>query len=156
FSVLGVCPAFYKQEVWRTFGSASLDEFMKNFWEAWFLPMDANNLLSMGWKWRNGDVSRLAGGDLKRALGRIQAKTYVMPFANDMLLPLEDCVAEQEMIAGSELRFIPTTTLFRSSDKLVLTSVPPTASAPVLQMPKAASSTLYLDSLSVNGGNLGC
>ena len=106
FSVLGVCPAFYKQEVWRTFGSASLDEFMKNFWEAWFLPMDANNLLSMGWKWRNGDVSRLAGGDLKRALGRIQAKTYVMPFANDMLFPVEDCAAEQEMIAGSELRVI--------------------------------------------------
>jgi homoserine O-acetyltransferase len=106
FSVMGVCPAFYKQEVWRIFGSTSLDDFMKNFWEAWFLPMDANNLLCMGWKWRHGDVSRLTGGDLKQALGRIQAKTFVMPFANDMFFPVEDCAAEQAMIAGSELRVI--------------------------------------------------
>src|SRR5687768_1661688 len=33
------------------------------------------------------------------------------------------------------------------SDKLVLTSVTPASSAPVLQTPKATSSTLYFDSL---------
>src|SRR5690554_7424241 len=36
------------------------------------------------------------------------------------------------------------------SDKLVLTSVTPASSAPVLQTPKATSSTLYFDSLTVN------
>src|SRR5260221_263796 len=41
------------------------------------------------------------------------------------------------------------------SDKLVLTSVTPASSAPVLQTPKATSSTLYFDSLTVNAGN-GC
>src|SRR3989449_9077986 len=41
------------------------------------------------------------------------------------------------------------------SDKLVLTSVTPASSAPVLQTPKATSSTLYLDSLTVNTGNGG-
>src|SRR5690625_2580146 len=41
------------------------------------------------------------------------------------------------------------------SDKLVLTSVTPASSAPVLQTPKATSSTLYFDSLSVNAGNGG-
>src|SRR5690625_7265233 len=41
------------------------------------------------------------------------------------------------------------------SDKLVLTSVTPASSAPVLQTPKATSSTLYIDSLTVNGGNGG-
>src|SRR5689334_24389327 len=49
----------------------------------------------------------------------------------------------------------PYTTLFRSnffSDKLVLTSVTPASSAPVLQTPKATSSTLYFDSLTVNAG----
>src|SRR2546429_2671432 len=35
------------------------------------------------------------------------------------------------------------------SDKLVLTSVTPASSAPVLQTPKATSSTLYFDSLTV-------
>src|SRR5437763_9422257 len=41
------------------------------------------------------------------------------------------------------------------SDKLVLTSVTPASSAPVLQTPKATSSTLYFDSLTVNAGNCG-
>src|SRR5258705_11331448 len=45
------------------------------------------------------------------------------------------------------------------SDKLVLTSVTPASSAPLLQTPKATSSTLYFDSLTViavNGGFLHC
>src|SRR5260370_31265522 len=41
------------------------------------------------------------------------------------------------------------------SDKLVLTSVTPASSAPVLQTPKATSSTLYFDSLTVIAGNGG-
>src|SRR5258708_35148486 len=41
------------------------------------------------------------------------------------------------------------------SDKLVLTSVTPASSAPVLQIPKATSSTLYIGSLTVNAGNGG-
>src|SRR5258706_13350346 len=41
------------------------------------------------------------------------------------------------------------------SDKLVLTSVTPASSAPGLQTPKATSSTLYFDSLTVNAGNGG-
>src|SRR5262249_36169698 len=41
------------------------------------------------------------------------------------------------------------------NDKLVLTSVTPASSAPVLQTPKATSSTLYFDSLTVNAGNGG-
>src|SRR3546814_5355903 len=41
------------------------------------------------------------------------------------------------------------------SDKLVLTSVTPASSAPVLQTPKATSSTLYFDSLTVNAGTGG-
>src|SRR2546428_12503617 len=38
------------------------------------------------------------------------------------------------------------------SDKLVLTSVTPASSAPVLQSPKATSSRLYFDSLTVTAG----
>src|SRR3989440_12490815 len=41
------------------------------------------------------------------------------------------------------------------SDNLVLTSVTPASSAPVLQTPKATSSTLYFDSLTINAGNGG-
>ncbi len=41
------------------------------------------------------------------------------------------------------------------SDKMVLTSFTPASSAPVLQTPRATSSTLYFDSLTVNAGNGG-
>src|SRR5688500_2011360 len=41
------------------------------------------------------------------------------------------------------------------SDKLVLTSVTPASSAPVLQTPKATPSTVYVDSLTANAGNGG-
>src|SRR5437016_2937525 len=41
------------------------------------------------------------------------------------------------------------------SDKLLLTSVTPASSEPVLRTPKATSSTLYFDSLTVNAGNGG-
>src|SRR4051794_41526090 len=41
------------------------------------------------------------------------------------------------------------------SDKLVLTSVTPASSAPVLQTPKATSSTLYFDSFTVDAGHVG-
>src|SRR5258708_933568 len=41
------------------------------------------------------------------------------------------------------------------SDKLVLTSLTPASSAPVLQTPRATSSTLYFDSMTVNAGNGG-
>src|SRR5947207_12976685 len=41
------------------------------------------------------------------------------------------------------------------SDKLVLTSVTPASSAPVLQTPTATSATLYFASLTVNAGNGG-
>src|SRR5258705_10456557 len=41
------------------------------------------------------------------------------------------------------------------SDKLVLTSGTPASSAPVLQTPKATSTRLYFDRLTVNAGNGG-
>src|SRR5438552_16961811 len=41
------------------------------------------------------------------------------------------------------------------SNKLVLTSVTPASSSPVLQTPKATSSTLCVDSLTVNAGTGG-
>ena len=47
--------------------------------ETYFAAMDPNDLLRMAWKWQRGDVSRNTGGDLAAALGRITAKTFVMP-----------------------------------------------------------------------------
>jgi homoserine O-acetyltransferase/O-succinyltransferase len=83
-------------------------EFQENFTRLLFGMMDPNALLSMGWKWQRGDVARNTGGDLAAALGRITATTYVMPIEQDMFFPPRDCVPEQELTPGSELRMLHT------------------------------------------------
>lgn len=107
FAMMGLCTQFYKEEAWRAAGCTSLDDFLTGFWENWFLPMDPNNLLCMLSKWQRGDVGLVAGGDIKKALGRITAKTCVIAFEEDMFVPARDCRAEQAMIKGSELKVIP-------------------------------------------------
>ena len=70
------------------------------------MPMDPNNLIWMGWKWRHGNVSLHTGGDLKAALGRIKAKTYVVSFSRDTCFPPADCEAEHKLIPNSEFRVV--------------------------------------------------
>jgi hypothetical protein len=41
-------------------GFSSLDDFLRIFLDASFLPMDPNDLLCMVWKWQHADVSRHA------------------------------------------------------------------------------------------------
>jgi homoserine O-acetyltransferase len=106
WSVMGVTQEHYKREAWRDAGFSSVDDFNRHFWDAWFLPMDPNNLLCMAWKWRHGDVSLHTNGDLAAALGRITAKTFVMPFSGDMFFPVQDHADEQALIPDSELRVI--------------------------------------------------
>lgn len=60
----------------------------------------------MGWKWRHGDVSRHANGNLKDALGRVKAKTYDISFANDLSFSSEHGEAEQRMIPNSEFHLV--------------------------------------------------
>jgi len=108
WAVMGLSTEFYKQEVWRGLGFSSADDFVVNCLEAYFLPMDPNALMTMMWKWQRGDVSRHTGGDLKKALARITAKTFVMPIDEDMFFPPRDCAAEQKMIKNSELRVLKT------------------------------------------------
>lgn len=106
FAVVGASPGLYSNEVWRDLGIESLEGFMQGFWEAWFKPMDPNNLLCMGDKWRHGDVSLHTDGDLAAALGRIEAKMFNIAFAGDMMFPPHDIQAETEMISGAEFRVV--------------------------------------------------
>ena len=107
FALMGACSEFYKQEAWRRLGFSSKLECLENFWEAWFKPMDPNALLVMARKWKNGDSSIHANGVLADALARITAKTYVIAFEQDMFVPPADCAYEQQHIAASELRIVP-------------------------------------------------
>ncbi len=108
WGVMGLCQEFYQQETWGSLGFSSLKDFQTGFWDNYFLPMDPNNLICMGWKWRHGDVSRHTKGNLKEALGKIKAKMYVISFTNDMSFPPEHSRAEQEMIPNSEFHSVNT------------------------------------------------
>lgn len=106
FALMGVSPEFYNLGIWQRLGFSSKIECMEKFWEAWFAPMDPNNLLCMARKWKNGDSSLLANGNLAEALGRITAKTFVIAFDKDMFVSPKDCASEQLHIRGSELRVV--------------------------------------------------
>ncbi len=106
WAVMGFSSEFYTQEIWRGLGFSSVDDFLVNFLDAYFLPLDPNSLLAQAWKWQRGDVSRHTGGDLRKALARITAKTFVMPIDEDMFFPPRDCKVEQKLIKGSELRVL--------------------------------------------------
>ncbi len=108
WAVMGASPAMYAGELWRGLGFPSVDGFMEGLLDASFLPLDPNALLVQGWKWRHADVSRDHGGDLAAALGRITARTVVMPVSTDMFFTTADCAAEQRMIPNSTLRVLNT------------------------------------------------
>ena len=106
WAVMGLSPEFYNQRQWETLGFETVDQFLNDYLRALFRAMDPNALLTMGWKWQRGDVSRHTNGNLKEALQRITAKTFVMPVSTDMFFPVLDCEREQSFIPNSEIRVI--------------------------------------------------
>lgn len=106
WAVVGFSTEFWKQEVWRALEFGSKEEFLTGFLEPYFTAMDPNDLLTQSWAWQRGDVARHTAGDLASALGRITAKTFVMPIDEDQLFPVRDCRPEQHMVKNSELRVI--------------------------------------------------
>lgn len=108
WAVMGWSTHFFQENRHKVLGFSSLDDFLINFMYAYFAPMDPNDLLCMAWKWQRGDVSRHTGGDLRTALGRIKAKTFVMPMSSDMFFPPDDCQAEWRLIPDAEFRPIKT------------------------------------------------
>ena len=103
----GFSQAFYRERLdLEVLGYASLEDFLVAFWEGFFLPKDANNLLTMLWTWQNGDISAndVYRGDFDAALGAIRAKAIVMPGQTDLYFPPEDSAYEVAHMASAELR----------------------------------------------------
>lgn len=106
WAYMGLCPEFYRRQLWKPLGFASATDFVNGFVAALFLQMDPGDLMCKASKWQRGDVSLQTGGDLGAALGRVKARVFVMPISTDQFFPVEDCRLEQQLIAGSELRVI--------------------------------------------------
>jgi homoserine O-acetyltransferase/O-succinyltransferase len=105
----GLSEEFYRLEGFKWFGHHTLDDFLVDFWEAYFGARDANNLISQAWTWIRGDISDqpLYGGDFAKALGAIKAKAIVMPSKTDQYFPPIDNENEVAQMPNAELRVIP-------------------------------------------------
>ncbi|MGQ0575670.1 MAG: alpha/beta fold hydrolase [Pseudonocardia sp.] len=108
FSLMGLSAAFWRDELWRSLGFVSADDFRQGFIRGYFAPMDPNNLATQARKWRAGDVGNHAGGDLAAALGRITGQFFVVPFSEDLFFPPEDCRAECDLVPNGHFRPIAT------------------------------------------------
>lgn len=105
----GLSQAFYREELWRHLGYASLEDFLVGFWEGFFLARDPNNLLAMAWTWQHGDISanERYAGDFDAALRAIAARAIVMPAQTDLYFTPEDGKYETDRMPNAEFRPIP-------------------------------------------------
>ncbi|KAI4701891.1 hypothetical protein J4E89_010410 [Alternaria sp. Ai002NY15] len=102
----GFSQAFYREKMYETaptLGFKNLDDFLVNFWEAWALSKDPENMLVMAHTWQAGDCSQQEpyDGDFEKAMKGIKAKTLVLPAKTDLYFPPEDSEIEvQNMKPG--------------------------------------------------------
>lgn len=84
--------AFYRDEVWREAGFATLEDYLAGSWDGAFARRDANDLLAQIGIWQRGDISRCSefGGDLDRALALIKARILLMPGQTDRYFDVRD------------------------------------------------------------------
>ena len=87
---------FYRDEIWREAGFASLEDYLASNWDAAFAHRDADNLLAQIETWQTGDISRCEafGGDIDRALAAIRARILLMPGQTDRYFDWRDNEAE--------------------------------------------------------------
>ncbi len=96
---------FYKKELYKSIGFATLEDYLAGFWEKRYARRDANNLLILLRKWQLNDVG--FGGSLERALGSIAAKAVVMAGQTDLYFTPEDVEADASHIRGASYVVIP-------------------------------------------------
>ncbi len=111
---------FYRRELWRGLGFASLEDFLVRSWEANFVRRDARDLMAQLWTWQNGDISAndLFRGDLEMALSSIQAKVLLMPSATDLYFQTDDNRAELAHLRDAKLVEIPSVWGHRAGNPL--------------------------------------
>jgi len=97
---------FYRGEMWRDAGYASLEDWLVRAWEGNFLRRHAGDLVSMLETWMASDISDnpTFRGDLDAALKAIIAPTLVMPSTTDLYFRVADNELEVDKMPNAELR----------------------------------------------------
>ena len=99
---------WYRREMWRTQGFATLEDYLKNYWDGIYFARDANDLLSLIRTWQLCDLAAnpVYAGDRAAAYGAITARSILLPCRTDFYFPPEDNIAEAEMMPNAEVRVI--------------------------------------------------
>lgn len=100
---------FYREGLHGRMGHATVDGFLTDFWEAFWLACDANDLLNQLETWQRADLATTPGygGDLATALGAIRARAVLCPGESDLYFPPADMAADAALLPNAELRVIP-------------------------------------------------
>jgi homoserine O-acetyltransferase/O-succinyltransferase len=101
---------FYRKGLFRVFGARTSDEFIENFWDAFYLKNDANDLLSQFDTWFHNDLGDHPnfGGDFDAALGAITARTIIIQAETDRYFPPEDSDYEASKIPDARVQRLDT------------------------------------------------
>jgi homoserine O-acetyltransferase/O-succinyltransferase len=101
--------SFYREGLYKGLGFKDVEHFLVDFWEAFWMRLDANNLLSQLHTWQTADIAKTSGynDDLKKALGAIRAKAVLSPGETDLYFPPADMAWEAKQMRDAELRPIP-------------------------------------------------
>lgn len=106
WAATGLSSELFRRNAWRGAGFASVDDLVQRLFVDDFAPLHPEDLLCQLGKWLRADVARHTNGDLGAALGRITARTFVIPLSHDGVFPAGDCEADQRLVPGSELRTV--------------------------------------------------
>jgi homoserine O-acetyltransferase len=90
--------AFYRDELYKPLGFTTREAFLK-FWEDDHLSFDHRDLLAMLWTWQNADLDNAA-------LGKIIARTIIMPADTDMYFTEAEARLEARAIPNATLRVL--------------------------------------------------
>jgi homoserine O-acetyltransferase len=95
--------AFYRDELWRTLGFTSLEDFLTRSWDGAFSRRDANDLLAQIRTWQSGDISRCEpfGGNLTDVLAAITARVLLMPSRTDSYFQVRDNEDELPLLVNA-------------------------------------------------------
>lgn len=98
----------YREELYKSLGSSTYEEWVEKFWEPSFIHCDANDLLSQLWTWVHADISDndIYKGNFEAALGAIKARAIILPVDHDRYFPPIDSEYEAKHIPNSTCRVI--------------------------------------------------
>lgn len=108
YSTWALSQEWFRQKCWEKVGCKDLQEYLARDWDGdW---EDAHDLLCLLHTWQKGDITVYYPedeGDLSKTLGRIEARTMVMPSRTDAYFPPEDNEEEVKHLRDGKFVVIP-------------------------------------------------